>query len=108
MKPISALTIATATTQFPEQSIKVFKALYDYEHDMLDASLRSRELQNEIYIISNLLIDLRFILTSTSKSIQIPKSATSLMEIVKEFTKVMIEMIACIEVKKREIIKQLK
>ena len=108
MDPLSALAIATSTTQFLEQTITVIQGLYDYWKTVSEAPQRSRQLQAEIIQVSNVLADLQSALQSIPKDVQLPKTIKSLSETSKEFVKVMNEMASGIEVQKKQFGKRLK
>jgi hypothetical protein len=108
MDPFSVLTIATATAQFLELTITVVKGLYDYCQTVNEAPECSRQLQNEVIQVSNVLMDLQSALKSIPNDVQLPKTIKSLSETSTEFTQVMNEMASHIEVKHRDIRKRLK
>lgn len=108
MDPVSALSIAAATAQFIEQTIKVVKGLLDYWHAVKDAPKNSRELQKEVVLVSDILLDFQTALTSTPKRTKNMPKTGALMDTAAEFGVVMTEMAKRIEVKSAERFKRLK
>ncbi len=108
MNPLSALAIAAATTQFVESSTKIFEALFGYWQSVKEAPKRSKELQQEMFLISNVLIDLRSALASHPKGLRVPKIAAPLGRTATEFAKTMDALTSRIQVKEQDIFKRLK
>ena len=107
MDPVSAISVAAATTQFAEQAATVFKLLFDYCRKVNQAPKLSAELQKEMFIISNVLDELKSALEVVST---IPQSAahTHLQDTVEEFAKTMNDMATRLKpIEKSEIRKRL-
>ena len=91
MDPVSAISVAAAATQLTEQAATVFKLLFDYCRKVKQAPKLSADLQREMFLISNILDELKSALEAVSP---IPQSAaqTHLHDTIEEFAKTMNDM----------------
>ena len=107
MEPLSALAIATATTQYLDQSSTVAQSLYDYFNGVKDAPDLSRELRREAMLVSDVLNDLEKALATSVRNIPSSK-AGRYAGIVAEFALTMNEITARIQGKSKETKKRLR
>lgn len=82
--------------------------LFDYWQKVKAAPKLSKELQQEAFLVSNVLIDLREALASAPNNTRSHRTTSALTDTATEFGKLMVEMFSCIEVKKDEVLKRLK
>ena len=93
----TAFSVATSAAQFVDLSAKVFLCLFEYFRNLKQAPKRSNELQQEAFLLSIVLRDLKSTLEATDSPD--PLSKEILNNVVAEFAKVMIDMEKRVEVK---------
>jgi hypothetical protein len=107
MDPVSALGVAAAAAQFADMATTIFYTLYKYVRDVKQAPKHSEELQHEIFLLSIVLRDLKSSTNSMGDA-----SPTTLKDELKttitEFSKIMTDLNARVEVKPSEWIKRMK
>jgi len=101
MEPLAALAIATATTQYLDQSLTVAQGLYDCFKLVKNPPDLSRELRREAMLVSDVVSDLTKVLAASIRNIPSSK-AGRYAGIVAEFGLTMTEITARIQMKKVE------
>ena len=99
MDPVSAFRVAAEVAQFVDLAADVFLSLFKYFRSVEHAPKHSLELQQEVFLISTILKDLK----STLETMNDPKiktgSANTLNDTVVEFSKTLTELESRIAVK---------
>lgn len=107
MDPVSAFGLAAGVAQFADLSARIVMSLYDYYRTVKHAPKLSKELRQEVFVVSNVLEDMRSSLESDPKDSKSTKNA-ELGNIALEFAEMMGEMASRIEVKEGDILGKLK
>jgi len=102
MDPVTALGVAAAASQFAEQVLKLSDYLYDLFKSINNAPKQSRELRQEALLLSDVLANLRSLLSSEKQTASLPKASPSA-ELVKEFEETIAEIAKRVEIKDGEI-----
>jgi hypothetical protein len=106
MDPTSAIGVAAAAAQFAALAFSVSNTLKQYLQDIKDAPKRSRELKGELLLVSDVLEDLKSVVTNVSPDV-LPANPL-LTGAINEFAELIKEIAHSIEVKKKDIKKRLK
>jgi len=106
MDPISAFGVAGGAVQFLDLATNVFLGLFNYFQSVTQAPKLSHELQQEAFLISTILRDLKSIIESTNNPTT--ESETRLNDTIEEFVNTMTDIQRRIAVKDSDIIKRLK
>ena len=108
MDPVSALTIAAVSAQFLEPSIVLLRNHHEYLKKVKNVPRRSRELHQEVCLVSKLFVDLKSELVSIPSEFELENAPTAVTETVSDFTKLMTEMTKRVEIKNAEFWKRAK
>ena len=106
MDPASAFQIAAGAAQFVDLAANVFWGLFQYFKEVKNAPKLSRELQDQAYLLSNILNEIQSTLEDTDPR-PIAASTNILNDIVVEFAKTMKDMEGRFVVKEGELKKRL-
>jgi hypothetical protein len=104
---VSAFGLAASVAQFAELSAKIVMSLYDYYRTVKHAPKFSKELRQEVFLVSNVLEDMRSSLESDPIDNESTKNAV-LGNIASEFAETMREMASRIDVKEGDVLGKLK
>jgi hypothetical protein len=91
MDPATALGVAAAATQFAEQAVMIFDCLYQYSKSVKNAPAKSRELRQELLLLSDLLENLASVFSKQNKSPVLP-NASKYSDLLQDLKETMTEM----------------
>jgi hypothetical protein len=91
MDPVTALGVAGTAAQFAEQAAKIFDRLYQYSKSVKNAPAKSRELRQELLLLSDLLENLASVFSKQNKSNVLP-NASKYADLLQEFKETMVEL----------------
>jgi hypothetical protein len=102
MDPVTALGVAGIAAQFAEQAVKIFDRLYQYSKSVKNAPAKSRELRQELLLLSDLLENLASVFSKQKKSNVLP-NASKYTDLLQEFKETMAEMAEKAEISEGEV-----
>ena len=102
MDPVTALGVAGTAAQFAEQAAKIFDRLYQYSKAVENAPAKSRELRQDLLLLSDLLENLASVFSKQKNSTVLPNTG-KYAELLKEFTDTMAELADKVEISKGEV-----
>lgn len=102
MDPVTALGVAGTAAQFAEQAAKIFDRLYQYSKSVKNAPAKSRELRQELLLLSDLLENLASVFSKQNKSNVLP-NASKYADLLQEFKETMVELAEKAEISDGEV-----